>query len=140
MAPKNTKNKNTRKPQKKGRKTSRLRKCLLLSLLLPIIYLVGSGPALWSRTLISNDTYRKGVIYYVAPLMWANYQMRDQSLVERMGIPDFTAARNTIWYNWLESYWGLFGDRTLNEADRITLILKFKFAGVADVQTTSERL
>lgn len=124
----------------KTRNQSRLRKWLLLSLLLPVIYLIGSGPVLWSRTLISHDTYRKGVIYYVAPLMWANYHLREKSLIEKVGIVDLTSSRNTVWYGWLESYWGLFGDRTLHEADRITLILKFKFAGVADVQTTSERL
>jgi hypothetical protein len=128
------------KSQKKRRKASRLRKWLLLSLLLPLIYLAGSGPVLWSRTLVSNDAYRKGVIYYVAPLMWANYQLRDKSLVEQAGLPDLTAAPNTFWYDWLESYWGLFGDRTLREADRITLILKFRFAGIADVPAGSETL
>lgn len=140
MPPKRPKKKTAGKPQKRTRKKPRLRKWLLLSLFIPVIYLVGSGPVLWSRTLVSNETYRKGVIYYVAPLMWANYQLRDQSLVERMGVPDLTPARNTVWYDCLESYWGLFGDGTLREADRITLLLKFRFAGIADAPPNSETL
>jgi len=126
------------KPQNKRRKKPHLRKWVRLSLLLPVIYLAGSGPLLWSRTLISNTTYSKGVIYYVAPLMWANYQLRDKSLVEQLGVPDLSPAPDTFWYDWLESYWGLFGDRTLREADRITLILKFRFAGIADLPASRE--
>jgi hypothetical protein len=127
-------------PQNRRRKKCRLLKLVLLSLLIPVIYLTGSGPVLWSRTLVSNETYRRGVIYYVAPLMWANYRLRNKSFVEQMGVPDLSPAPNTVWYNWLEAYWGLFGDRTLREADRITLILKFRFAGIAEVPDSSETL
>ena len=128
------------KPQSLRRKKSRLRRVILLSLWLPVIYLAGSGPVLWSRTLVSHEAYRKGVVYYVAPVMWANYQLREKSIVERFGVPDLTPARNTFWYDWLETYWGLFGDRTLDEADRITLILKFRFAGIAEAPPDNERL
>jgi len=108
---------------------SRRRKIKLLLLCSPVIYLLLSGPALWSRTMISHKSWRKGVIYYVAPVMWLNYQMRDRSLLEKMGGIDLTRSENTQWYRYLESYWSLFGTGTSSEANKITMMLKIKFHG-----------
>lgn len=86
------------------RKKARKRKLFLFLLFSPVLYLLGSGPALWSRTQISNKQWRRGVIYYVAPVMWVNYQLRDRSLVEKVGVIDLTPSDNLEWYSYLESY------------------------------------
>lgn len=94
-----------------------------------MLYVLGSGPALWSRSQISNKHWKKGVIYYVAPMMWANYQMRQKSMVERVGLVDFTRSDNTQWYQYLEAYWSIYGEKTRSEANKITMMLKLKFRG-----------
>lgn len=111
------------------RKKARKRKLFLFFLFSPVLYLIGSGPAIWSRTQVSNKLWRKGVLYYVAPVMWVNYQFRERSLIEKVGVVDLTHSDNLPWYNYLESYWGLFGKKTQSEATKITMLLKIKFHG-----------
>ncbi len=96
-------------------------------LLLPGVYLLLTGPALWSRSVIGNDDWKRGVVYFVAPVMWLDHQFRDRTLVERVGLIDLGRAPHTRGYRWLEKYWSLFGSPTLAEADRVALLLKFKF-------------
>ncbi|MBD3674146.1 MAG: hypothetical protein HUJ26_11545 [Planctomycetaceae bacterium] len=111
------------------RKTSRQQKLFLFLLFFPILYLAGSGPALWSRTQTSNRQWRKAVVYYVVPVMWANDQFRERSLIERVGSVDLTRSNDRLWYRYLESYWGFFGQDTLTEGRKIALMLKIKFHG-----------
>jgi|GEM_PF-1362622 hypothetical protein len=111
------------------RRKARKRKLILLLMFSPLLYLLGSGPALWSRSQISNKHWRKGVIYYVAPVMWLNYQLRDRSLIEQVGVVDLTRSENTEWYGYLEKYWSYFGKGTVSEAGKITMMLKIKFHG-----------
>ena len=106
---------------------ARKRKALLALILLPVIYVAGSGPALWSRANIANRGWKKGVIYYVAPLMWLNQTFREPSLIEKIGAVDLTPSRNTGWYDHLEKYWSLFGRDALSEANKITMMLKIEF-------------
>ncbi|MDB4786432.1 MAG: hypothetical protein P8M30_09530 [Planctomycetaceae bacterium] len=109
------------------RRKSRKRKLILLLIFSPVLYLLGSGPALWSRSQISNKHWKKGVIYYVAPAMWLNYQIRDRSMIEKVGVVDLTRSDNTQWYGHLETYWSYFGKGTISEANKITMMLKIKF-------------
>jgi hypothetical protein len=109
------------------RRKSRKRKLILLLIFSPVIYLLGSGPALWSRSQISNKQWKKGVIYYVAPVMWLNYQLRNRSMIEKVGAIDLTRSDNTQWYDSLETYWSYFGKGTVSEANKITMMLKIKF-------------
>ena len=50
-------------------------------------------------------------------------------MIEKVGILDLTPSENLPWYNQLEAYWGLFGTGTVSEADKITMMLKYKFHG-----------
>jgi hypothetical protein len=105
------------------------RKVLLTLLVAACVYLLGTGPALWSRTRVKDRRWKKGVIYYVAPVMWLNYQFRERSTLEKLGALDLLPADDTRWYGWLESYWGFFGQETVSESRKVTLMLKVKFYG-----------
>lgn len=117
----------SKKNKEREKAASRKRKRILFCLLLPVFYVLGTGPALWSRSHIENKHYRKGVVYYVAPLMWLNHQFRDKSLIEKAGVVDLTRSDDTRWYDGLESYWSWFGNSAVSEANKITMMLKFKF-------------
>ena len=113
--------------KKSKRPRSFKRRVLTSTIILVCVYLLGTGPALWSRTKVENRKWNKGVIYYVAPVMWLNYQFRDRSMLEKVGALDLLPSDNTRWYGWFESYWSLFGSETLSESRDVTLMLKIKF-------------
>lgn len=93
------------------------------------LYLLGTGPALWSRTRFAERGWNKGVIYYVAPLMWLNHQFRNRSTIEKLGGIDPRPSNKTRWYGWFESYWSLYGAETLSESRKVNLMLKIRFYG-----------
>lgn len=115
--------------KKSTRPRSRRRRVFMFVVIVTGLYLLGTGPALWSRTKIDHRSWQKSVIYYVAPLMWLNDQFRAPSTLEKVGAIDLLPSENTFWYRWFESYWGLFGAETRSESRRVALLLKIKFHG-----------